>query len=252
MKHVSLLGMSTLLLTCIACGDVTGSTGELGRIEYSLYTHYELDTTLSNTTILTGHPQTIRATLTSKGRSDTAHPDEITHRVSPSTGVHLEQVESTSMDAPDALITVESPGTYTVESSLRGIPFDTIDLTFESPAEYELITWLRHRDDDEFERVSTTNTPATEGDQAAFLAVPYNAVGDRIAGEMSLDMAASPEWAVTQAFNVVGIYEQRISGGPAPVSVYFIEPGPVDITWTDSAHALTSAHSFQIEPVISN
>ena len=211
-----------------------------------------MDTTLVDTTILTGHPQTIRAELTSKGLSDAADPSRIRHTVTPSSGVSVVADDTSGLDAPDLVVTVTDPGSYRLESSLNGVTFDQIDLSFEAPAEYDLITWLRPKDADEFETVNDAVTSATEGDQAAFLAVPYNTEGVRIAGDMTLGMTASPEWAVTQGFNVLGIYEQRVSGSPAPVSVYFIEPGPVDINWTDAAHGLTVTHSFDVEAIAAN
>jgi hypothetical protein len=238
---------ATLALT-VSCGDVTGSTGEFGRIEYSLFTHYELDTSLVETKILTGHPQIIDVKLTAKGEAEATNAEQITHSVSPAAGVSL-TLEDSPHQAPDLYITVSDPGTYLVESILNGAVFDRIDLQFESPTEYELITWLRERNDDEFEGVTDVVTAVTVGDQAAFLPVPYDADGTRLAGEMELDMSASPEWAVTQGFNVFGIYEQRVSGGPAPISVYFIEPGAVDIAWADSAHGISVSHSFEVEAI---
>jgi len=248
MQYSRSLVVATALSLNVACGDVTGSTGEFGRIEYSLFTHYELDTSLEDAKILTGHMQTIDVKLTAKGISDTNDAAQITHAVSPSEGVIL-SLEDSPDSAPDLQLKVSDPGTYSVESSLNGAVFDRIELEFASPTEYELITWLRHRAADEFEGVTGAVTAAVEGDQAAFLPVPYDADGARIAGDMELDMTAAPDWSVTQGFNVLGIYEQRVSGGPAPISVYFIEPGPVDISWADSAHGLAVSHSFEVEAI---
>lgn len=245
MNYCPSISVAAALALNVACGDVTGATGELGRIEYSLFTHYELETNLDDAKILTGHAQRIDVTLTAKGRADTSDAEQLSHSVSPAEGVTL-SAEDSADGTPDLLVTVTEPGSYAIESSLNGAVFDRVELEFASPAEYELITWLRERSAEEFEGVTDQLTAVTEGDQVAFLPVPYDAAGARIAGDMALSMTATPEWAVTQGFNVLGIYEQRVSGSPAPISVYFIEPGPVDISWSDSTHGIAVSHSFDV------
>jgi hypothetical protein len=245
MNYCPSISVAAVLALNVACGDVTGATGEFGRIEYSLFTHYELDTNLEDAKILTGHAQRIDVTLTAKGRVDSSDAEQLSHSVSPAEGVTLSAEESAD-GAPDLLVTVTEPGSYAIESSLNGAVFDRVELEFASPTEYELITWLRERSTEEFKGVTDQQTAVTEGDQVAFLPVPYDASGARIAGDMALSMTATPEWAVTQGFNVLGIFEQRVSGSPAPISVYFIEPGPVDISWSDSAHGISVSHSFDV------
>jgi hypothetical protein len=248
MSTSRLIPIVSILFTSIACGDITSSTGELGRIEYSLSTHYKLDQSLIDTSILTGHTQSIDVGLTYKGSSDADDPSSILHSIRPSDGATISWEESIN-EAPDINILVTEPGIYTIESSLNGTLFDKIDLNFADPSEYSLITWLRSREETEFRVINETAIPAMEGDQAAFLAVPYDNSGNRIAGEMALDMSASPSWAVSQGFNVLEIYEQTVSGGPAPVSVYFIEPGNVEISWSDRIHAITTSQAFTVAPV---
>jgi hypothetical protein len=248
MYYCRSLSMAAVLALNVACGDVTGATGEFGRIEYSLFTHYELDTNLEDAKILTGHAQRIDVALTAKGIADTSEAQQLSHSVTPAEGVNL-STEDSADGAPDLVLTVSEPGSYAIESSLNGAVFDRVELEFASPTEYELITWLRERNAEEFQGVTDQQTAVTEGDQVAFLPVPYDADGSRIAGDMALSMTASPEWAVTQGFNVLGIYEQRVSGSPAPVSVYFIEPGPVDISWADGPHGITVSHSFDVSAI---
>jgi hypothetical protein len=51
----SLIG-AVLLLAAGGCGDWTGTTGNEGRLVYSLYTEYEVpETDLARAKIVTGH-----------------------------------------------------------------------------------------------------------------------------------------------------------------------------------------------------
>ena len=58
-----------LYLALIACGgDLLLTTGELGRLNYTLNTNYQMDEILVNEAKLdTGYPQDVSASLTLKG-----------------------------------------------------------------------------------------------------------------------------------------------------------------------------------------
>jgi hypothetical protein len=228
------------------CGDVTGATGELGRINYWLYTDYVIDDwSLTETSILTGHQQRINTDLTARGEQD-AHDREITHTVTPSTGVTIEH-DSTDEDVSDLVITVDAPGIYTVESVINGNVFDTIDLEFDAPTELDQITFARSPGGEDFEELSSTSPTVQEGTQAVFLPIPYDAAGDRIAGDISVKLTADPEDMIVEGSNVLGVYEQGVLWSSSPSTIYFVDSGEVTISLTDVPNGVSAVTTFTVE-----
>ncbi len=246
-RILGLLQATLLACLCIGCGDVTSSTGELGRIQYSLYTYYEIPSgELTEVSIVTGHTQTISTDLTEKGEGDVDEPGDIEHHVSGD--AILEQGESEA-DVPTIFVNAPSPGDYTIESYLDGALFDTITLWFDTPVELDAVTWLREPNHDEFEK-SQANTPVVpEGTQVAYVPYPLDAAGDRIAGVFAASMSADPASSVVTAYELDGIYEDGIWGHEEQASVYFIEPGQITLTMSDEVNGVQFEQSFEVEPV---
>ena len=228
------------------CGDITGATGDLGRIDYWLHTDYVIDDwSLAEVSILTGHQQRINTELTTKGAND-AHDREITHTVTPSTGVTVEH-DDFSDAVSDLLITVDEPGIYTVESVINGEVFDKIDLEFDAPSELGQITFARAPDSDEFAELSSASPTVQEGTQAVFLPIPYDASGSRIAGDITVKLTADPEDMIVEGSNVLGVYEQGVIWSSSPSTIYFVDSGEVTISLTDVPNGVTAATTFTVE-----
>jgi hypothetical protein len=245
------LALALLSLATTGCGDLTSATGELGRVNYTLHTNYLVqEAMLTQVGIITGHQQHIGTRLTDSGE-DRAGDDgeEITHSVSPSEGVTLEAQESGDDEIADIYVTVDDPGGYTFESHLNGELFDRINLVFETPVELELLTRVRVPYSDDWDTLNDGETLVEEGSQVAFLPIPLNDVGDRIAGDFDVLLEADPEWAVAPAYNLIGVYEQNIVGSASPVSIYFIEPGEVTVTLTDTVNGTSASWLFDVLPV---
>ena len=180
----ALLALSTFLTT--ACGDITGATGAKGRVNYSLYTHYEVDDwNLGEVSLVTGHPQLIQTEITDKGLDQLdGEASEIIHLVEPAEGVQVTNKEDE--DIADLLVTVSDPGEYTIQSQLDGEIFDYLELSFGTPDELELITWMRNPSADDFELAESTTIAIDEGGQVTFLPVPRSG-GVRLAGDITVD-----------------------------------------------------------------
>ena len=246
-----LAALTVLSLATTGCGDITSATGELGRVNYTLHTNYLVqEAMLTQVGIITGHQQHIGTRLTDAGENVAGNDgEEIVHSVSPAEGVTLEPQENGDDEIPDFYVTVDDPGEYTFECHLDDNLFDRIDLVFETPVELELLTRVRIPYSDDWDTLDVGETLVEEGSQVAFLPIPLNDVGDRIAGDFDVLLEADPEWAVAPAYNLIGVYEQNIVGSASPVSIYFIEPGEVTVTLTDTVNGTSASWMFDVLPV---
>lgn len=249
MRSQLLIASLALSLFAVGCGDTSRSTGELGRIDYSLHSDFLVDgSALVGTSILVGHPQTINLDLTDLGESDASNAEEITHTATPADGVTIEEWNPDD-DVGWFNITVTTPGEYVIESMLDGSVFDRITLTFDAPSSMDLVTWLRQPNGEDFDEASGSPIAAAEGTQAAFVPIPLDASGARIAGDFVPVISADPEWAVVTGVNVLGIYEQNVVVARSPASVYFIEPGAISITIEDDVNGVSGVADFDVAPV---
>ena len=82
----------------------------------------------------------------------------------------------------------------------------------------------------------------------AFLPIPMDAVGGRIAGNLFAELEASESDMIIPGANVWGVYEQSIWASTSPSSVYFINAGNVDISLTDQPNAVSAVWSFEVTP----
>ncbi len=241
-----------LALATVGCGDFNAANGEFGRLRYSLHSDYLVDdVALDQIEIITRHQQSVYVRLTDAGDDLADNPEDIVHQVV--SGAGTADTESSGDDeAPDLRVTGDAPGELVVESRLDGELFDRITLNFDEPVGLELLTWLRPRNGDDFVEAQGATIAAGEGAQAAFVPVPLDATGTRLAGDFDVTTSADPEHHVAFGENVLGVYEQNVWHSPAPTSVYFIEPGPVTVSLTDEANGVTAGQAFDVEAVLPN
>lgn len=238
------------LVLLLGCGSINSSTGEFGRLDYSLHSDFLVDgSALVGTSILTGHPQVIGVALTDAGEEAASNAEEIQHVADPPDGVTIETF-NTDNRVGTLTITVATPGEYVIESMLGGDVFDRITLSFDAPSTLDLVTWVRPPNAEDFDEASGSSVAAGEGAQAAFVPIPMDEAGERIAGDFVPVLAADPEWAVVTGINVLGIYEQNVVVARSPASVYFIEPGEISITLSDAIHGVDAAVDFSVTPVV--
>lgn len=236
------------MLASTGCLDTTSATGELGRIDYALYTDYDPGLgDLTEVGILTGHTQELNLYLTERGEDDAADLHSVSHSISPSAGVTMEyDTDDEVLD--DLYITVEQPGTYTLTTQVDGALFDTITLEFEAPASLDAVTWVRSPGAAEFGEPMAAQPTVDEGTQVSFVAIPLNIDGDRIAGEFDVSVSADPEGSVVEAYDTWGSYEDGIVGGLSEASVYFIEGGEITLTISDDLNSVDFVQTFDVVP----
>ena len=85
-----------------------------------------------------------------------------------------------------------------------------------------------------------------EGTQVAFLPVPVDAAGKRIAGDLFAELSASDESMIVPGANVWGVYEKSVWAVANPSSVYFIDAGQVDLTLSDVPNEVGVTWSFEV------
>ena len=249
MRNTLLFASLFFALLTAGCGDMNASTGELGHLNYSLHSDFVVEgLALVGTPILTGHPQRINVSLTDLGEGEATSPEQIEHVSTPSSGVTLETAESGS-DVGDLTITVATAGDYVIESMLGGEVFDRITLTFDTPTSMDLVTWIREPNGQDFDEATGSPILVAEGAQAAFVPIPLNESGDRIAGDFVPLVDADRSWAIVSGVNMLGIYEQNVVVALSPASVYFIEPGAISIAISDDVNGVDGVADFDVSPV---
>ena len=216
----TLLPLAPALLLAVGCGDVASSSGELGRLDFTLVTAYEMpDDQLVDLTLLTGFEQHLDVDFTSRGLQDLHDVGDLRYAVVPEEGVALtvEEIdpnpseEGADPEAPDLYVTVTEPGTYVFQCFEGEELFDEITLPFDRPVTYEVHTWARDPDEEAFaDRTSDGPIDAVRGTQVALLPIPLAADGTRLSGELDFDLAADPEGSIVEVSNVLGVYEQSI------------------------------------------
>ena len=240
------------VLLAAACNiDDTVANGELGRLNYSLGTGYFVEgDDLTQIGIVTGHSQFLDVELTNLGESDAGDiASEITHKISPDEGVSFD-VQEFGDDPPDRppgiTLTVRDPGEYTITSKLHGDEFDRVTLNFDTPGSLQMVTWARKPYGEDFFTVDDGET-LEEGTQLAYLGIPLADSGERLVGDISTNFVGSPSSSVVPAENIYDVNESDTISSEEVPSLYFIEPGTVDITVADTVNPAEATSSFTIE-----
>ncbi len=246
MNRTMLTAATIAMLGTTACLDVTRGTGELGHLRYSLYTDYDPGNgDITDTPILTMHRQSIYLSLTDRGDRGASDLTTVRHSVSPSEGVTLEYYADDEV-LEELDITVEQAGTYTITTELDGAVFDYITVEFAAPASLDAVTWIRSPGDEEFVEPMVAQPSVDEGSQVSFVAIPLDAEGERIAGELEVSISADPEGSVVAAYDSWGVYEDGVWGSISEASVYFIEGGEISLTVSDEANGVDFVQIFDV------
>jgi hypothetical protein len=249
MRLSPLAGICLLGVLSAGCGDFASTTGDNGLLNFTLIVDYELDESdLRNVVIVTGHEQRIDVDLTHEGAKQIEDPDSLTYTIG--NGSVSEQFGSDS-DPPDALITVDDPGAFRLDAiDDQGEMVDGVELDFDATDTIELSVRVREPWDSDFNE-QPTGQPSTvvEGSHATFLPIPLSASGDRLAGDIEAQATVDPEWAAVPGASIGGVYEDGYWTINGEIDFYFIEPGDVTVTITDTVSEGSGEHVFTVEPV---
>ncbi len=239
------LALATILIPT-GCGDILSSEGDAGLLRFKLHTDYEVaPSDLRDALIVARHPQRFEVELTSSGEDKVARPEDLSYALvgpgSPSAGT------DTETSAPyDIILTAPGAGDYRLQARYEGEVIDGIDLTFDETASIELDVKVREPWGENFQDAGASPTQVTEGTQATFLPIPLAASGDRLAGDIETEVEATPRDAVVPGQSVVGVYENGIWTVSGGVDFYFIDPGAILVTFTETIGGATGSHAFDV------
>ena len=237
-----------LYLALIACGgDLLLTTGELGRINYTLNTNYQMDEILLNEAKLaTGYPQEISASLTLKGwKLVEDEPYLIYHSSPDDVTVDTETLLDGAVVVPGFTVQATEAGSYLIESSKQDELIDQIQLEFVRPDEISVISWVRSPDTEEFAQQDGDNISVSLGSQAAFIPIPMFE-GSRIVGDVDVDITVEPPEAAVVGYNIESVSESGVNFNASPASIYFVQEGEVKIGATDVINDVTTYQTFTV------
>lgn len=249
---LSFLALLVASLGAAACGDSTSSSGELGRLRYTLVTDYDVpQAELTDARIVAHHEQTIQVSLTFKGRQDVENPGEIRHALASASGARVENLASGDEEPPAFEILVDNPGLYTVESKVGEELIDRIQLRFEAPVGFDLICNLRAPGGSVFVSVQTDAGAIScqEGSQITLDAAPLGADQNRLAGRIQTTIRYTPTWAAVPGVGVLAASEQHVWAASGQANFYFIEPALVTFTVTDPVTDASGDATFDVAAI---
>lgn len=240
--------MCTLSITLLpACGGLSSSNGEFGNLSYTLGADFIPESgQLTENRIVTGYEQSLMITTLPSARRQFMGLDQVVHRFDPPAGVTISQGTETgdSESVPDFRVTVTDPGSYMVYSELDGQVVDQIELAFAVPTEIELISRRRFPGETEFSDVQV-GQKVPFGTHVSVLPIPSDR-GERLMGDILVNMRGTPEEAVIQDVSVVSHVEQRVYSKPTN-AVYLVGLGEVDVIVEEPVSGAEETLSFVVE-----
>jgi len=238
------------LLSFIACkGDLLLSSGELGRINYTLETNYKMDEfKLAEANIATGYPQRLSASLTIKGWKIVDDQPYLVYHSSPDSEltVDSETILDGELGVPGFTVSADTEGSYLIESKLQDEIVDQIRLNFVTPDKISVLSWIRTPDSDEFLEEEGELITVSVGSQAAFIPIPEYK-GERIIGDIDVDISIEPEEFAVVGYNIESVEEGGVNANSNPASIYFVQEGEVSVCATDTVNEVTTCQDFKVE-----
>jgi hypothetical protein len=238
-----------LLLSFLACkNDLLLSSGELGRLNYTIVTGYQIDgVKLNEAKLAVGYPQRIDASLTLKGWKMVEENAFLVYHSSPDDiTVDSESLLNGELGVPGFSVQADAEGTFLVESKLQEDIVDQIHLQFVKPDDIGVISWIRSPDSEEFVEKSGDVISVGVGAQAAFIPIPMHQE-KRIVGELEVDIDITPPEAAVVGYNIESVGESGVEANSSPASIYFVQAGELQVCATDTVNEVTSCQDFLVE-----
>ncbi len=249
MQRFKMGSLVVLVLALTACGDSVSASGELGAMTFSLAANYELEGSLTEIGIVTGHEQDIVTGLTRRGERRVDHANQVTYRLLPSAGTEV-SVDSRldDDDVPWVKVLVDEPGTYMLEALEDDEIVDYLTLEFRRPESIDVVSWIKAPGEDDFGRdLRRDSYGVVEGAQVVMVPIPMGPDNERLAGDYDVAFSFTPEWAAVHTSNVAGIYEKEgVFGGAVNESLVFTEPADVEVFVEDLPNDLVEVIDVEV------
>jgi predicted RNA binding protein with dsRBD fold (UPF0201 family) len=237
--------MFFLLFACDS--DLLSTTGELGRLNYTLDANYNVGgIRLDEAKLSTGYPQQISATLTLAGwKMVETEPYMVYHSSPDPISLNAETLLDGAIGVPSFTIETNTPGTYFVESKKEDELIDQIHLQFVQPDAISVLSWVREPSSEEFVLFDEENISVQLGSQAAFVPIPMFE-GERVVGSVDVEISVEPPEAAVIGYNIENVTEDGVSYNASPASIYFMQEGTIMIGATDVVNDVTTHQRFTV------
>ena len=238
-----------MLLALFGCNrDILFSSGELGHINYTIVTGYQIDgLSLNDAKLTVGYPQEIDASLTIQGWKVVGdQPFMVYHSTEESSmTVDSETLLDGDLGVPGFSVQADSAGSFMVESYLQGELVDKISLEFVVPTDISVISWIRGPEEEEFSSAEGDTISVSAGSQAAFIPIPEYE-GNRIVGNIDAEITIEPAEAAVLGYNIDSVGENGVEASSSPASIYFVQEGNVQVCATDTVNTVTTCQDFEV------
>jgi hypothetical protein len=231
-----------------ACdGDLLSTTGELGRLNYTLDANYNVGgIQLDEAKLSTGYPQKISASLTLQGwKMVETEPYMVYHSSPDGLTLDAETLLDGAVGVPSFTIETPDPGIYLVESKKEDTLIDQIHLEFVQPDAISVLSWIREPTSETFSLFEDDEISVVLGSQAAFVPIPMFE-GERVVGSVDVEIIVEPPEAAVVGYNIENVTEDGVSYNASPASIYFMQVGTVMIGATDLVNNVTTYQQFTV------
>lgn len=245
--RITLTAVFTIAATALAgCGDVVANQGNLGNLVYALFTTYNVEETeLTKVSLITGVQH--RIVVTEAPDANIRSGSQIVHRLAPDAGTTITTEPVGSDDGiGDAILRVDVPNEYTLQSWNGTELIDYIALKFVDAEKLDVQTYLRTPADVEFNRAAGEIIPVPVWTQATFIAAPVDSEGNRLVGDIGLEITVDPADAMIQVYNLQATYENEIWESDTPLNMLFVQTGTIEVTLTEPLTGLFSTIQFNV------
>ena len=235
-----------MLYLFFACNsNILQTSGELGRINYTLETSFSVgNERLDEVKLAVGYPHIISASLTLEGwKMVETEPFKVFHSSPDALSLESESIFDGAVGVPDFTVTASQAGEFLVESHFENTLVDQIHLDFVKPDAVSVLSWIREPDAEEFLLFEGVEIPVTLGSQAAFVPVPEYQ-GERIVGDLDVEITVIPETAAVVGYNIENVTEDGVEYNSSPASIYFMEEGEVSILARDLVNQVETEQKF--------
>lgn len=251
MKTPVILRLASLIAivtasAAIGCGDSVANRGNLGNLVYTLFTQYEIEETeLSAVSLITGVQH--RIVVTGAPGADIKQRSTISHILSPANDNEI-VTDTPTDDASigDALVTVNLPGTYTLQSWKETELVDYIVLKFVEASDLRVVIFLKLPESQKFAHAAGDFLTVPLWTQATFLAAPVDADGNDLVGDIGLEIATSPQDSLIRLSNLISVTEMDVWESAYPINMLFVETGTIQVTFTEPLTGLSKVLTFNV------
>lgn len=232
--------------TAVGCGDSVANQGNLGNLVYTLFTQYEIEESeLSAVSLITGVQH--RIVVTQAPGADIKQRSTIQHVLFPAGDTEITTDTPTDdSSVGDALLTINIPGKYTLQSWKDTELVDYIVLNFVQASDLRVVIFLKTPESQEFAHAAGDFLTVPLWTQATFLAAPVDADDNDLVGDIGLEVSTEPQDSLIRLSNLISVTEMDVWESAYPINMLFVETGTIQVTFTEPLTGLSKMLTFNV------